>query len=423
MRELGVSGCQLAYVCLILLRSESVLFGITVLICEFEVRGVLLSWDSWGFRVRTCPDSSPAHAELDEQDEYLLDMEVDEIDSMASSHQPLEDLLAAVESETDVYKQVVLLTEKTLKAKETATEQQGGKKSNEQAVDRPVFKKKEPETPMPLTLLHIMEMACGDKAAVALKNDTDASCIARVKQLFPQMQAFVRMVREEEGFVSRKSLETSTDEIKNEHNLLQRRLAQARQEFDLNSSRRSRMQLWTTFSGTCVKAIAKGPEEEMGPVARVPQAFKPSCVMQPDKITRQYQVLCARSCTDDKLRLVLVQGVFRGAVIKKSKEGTRAMRATKPHYDVLPAGACSCVQGSILIPCSDAGVFYASNASPLLSFEVGGAEHQILYEVPSSNYTCKQEDWRLVLTFTPKARNILLLGHFPIFSLSHAKSC
>ena len=134
----------------------------------------------------------------------------------------------------------------------------------------------------------------------------------------------------------------------------------------------------------------------------VPLSLRPSCAMKDDN-TRNYQVLCARSCSDDGLWLVLAQSVFRGAVAKKG--GTRCQRATKPHYDLLPASACCCVQASVLVPGGndDDNILYVTNASPLFTLQVAGNEQQVLYEVPTSHFSCMPEDSKLLVKFTPQA--------------------
>ena len=200
---------------------------------------------------RTCADSMVSD-EPDEQDERMLDMDLDEADPIASPENPLKNLLSSVEAETDVFKQVAALTDETLKAKI-----QGTAGVSEQDLQPQPEKTKRP--PMPLTLIHILETAATALPKHTVKDDTDLACVSRVTVLYKPMQSFIQAVREEEGFVS-KSLEEDMTSA-NQRNVLQRRLAKARQEFDLSNARRSRMQLWMGFTAKCVKASQRAGEK------------------------------------------------------------------------------------------------------------------------------------------------------------------
>ena len=285
-------------------------------------------------------------------------------------------LLANVELESDVHKQVALLAEATLKGEEPVA-----KPSAQDCLGKVVASK---SPAMPLTLSSVLEKA-------------------GMQKLYGPMQTFVRAIREEEGFASKSALDMEGEEPPMQgHNVLQKRLAAARQEFELSSARRSRMQLWTTLAERCVKASQS--ESQDTPITRVPQSFRPSCTLADgaDASRRDYQVLCARTSEDDKLRLVVVQSVFRGAVCKS---GTRAQRATKPHFGVLPATMCSKLQACVLTPGAEYGSFYCNNTSLLLTYVV--ASNQILFELAPQHYTAEEDSLQLWLHFKPEASRVL----------------
>ena len=321
-----------------------------------------------------------------EPDEFALDGEVEELDLLEGLNPGTQATLLNLEAETDLYKQVADLADKTLQAQLQKPADKGADESPPKEV---IAKPAQPAATMPLTLARILENA--DLPAYKALEDTDIACISRVKKLFTPVQRFIRAVREEEGFAPRAALEQEGEQL-NQHNWLQRRLAHARQEFELSGARRSRMQMWMHFAGKCVQA-AQGSVKDSEPAIHVPQCFKPSCILKAsadkDQTKRDYQILCARTCADDKLRLVLVQRVFRGAA---KKTGMRSKRATKPHYGILPAIACAKVQACVLIPDEGDGCFYVSNVCRLQGFEVGGPEHNILCEIPSSHFNCVQDE-------------------------------
>ena len=302
-------------------------------------------------------------------------------------------LLANVELESDVHKQVALLAEATLKGEEPVA-----KPSAQDCLGKVVASK---SPAIPLTLSSVLE-----KAGIPefhAKSDSEAACVRRVQKLYGPMQTFVRAIREEEGFASKSALDMEGEEPPMQgHNVLQKRLAAARQEFELSSARRSRMQLWTTLAERCVKASQS--ESQDTPITRVPQSFRPSCTLADgaDASRRDYQVLCARTSEDDKLRLVVVQFVFRGAVCKS---GTRAQRATKPHFGVLPATMCSKLQACVLTPGAEYGSFYCNNTSLLLTYVV--ASNQILFELAPQHYTAEEDSLQLWLHFKPEASRVL----------------
>ena len=346
-------------------------------------------WDETGKMWLT--STSQASSAEDGEDEFAMDGEVQEPDPDEKPEDPVAVMLANVEVESDLHKEVALLVDATLEAKE---------KTDAHAFQdgpAPVAKDASEAKPniagMPLTLVGILQRA--KIADFSAKDDTESACISRVKKLYEPMKGFVVAVREEEGFAPKLALETDGEELSS-HNFMQRQLARARQDMDLNHSRRSRMQLWMGFAERCVAATKSKESDGEAPVARVPNAFKPSCVLKQDG-KRDYQVLCARSCPDDRLMLVLVQAVYRGAL---KKGGTRAQRATKPHHGVLPANLCSRVHACLLAPSTDSTWFYCNNTSFLLPYDV--AADQILYEVTAEHFTTMEdENLQLWVNFKP----------------------
>ena len=324
-----------------------------------------------------------------------MDGEVQEPDPDEKPEDPVAVMLANVEVESDLHKEVALLVDATLEAKEKTDAHafQHGPAPVAPSMAKDASEAKPNVADMPLTLVGILQRA--KIADFSAKDDTESACISRVKKLYEPMKGFVVAVREEEGFAPKLALETDGEELSS-HNLMQRQLAQARQDMDLNHSRRSRMQLWMGFAERCVAATKSKESDGEAPVARVPNAFKPSCVLKQDG-KRDYQVLCARSCPDDRLMLVLVQAVYRGAL---KKGGTRAQRATKPHYGVLPANLCSRVHACILAPSTDSTWFYCNNTSFLVPYDV--AADQILYEVTAEHFTTMEdENLQLWVNFKP----------------------
>eukprot|EP00439_Symbiodinium_sp_Y106_P037371 s4443_g4.t1 len=377
---------------------------------EYAISMLRNWWDETGRMWLT----STSPCDVDEDDEFALDVEVEEKDPAEKSEDATAVLLANLEVESDLHKDVARLVDATLDAqqkREDAQPLQNSGETKDGAVPVSTSEAK-PVTmfaDVPLTLVGIFQQV--QIPEFKANADTEADCIARVKKLYDPMKGFIVAVREEEGFAPKLALDTDGEEL-NSHNQLQRMLAQARQEMELNNSRRSRMQLWTSFAERCVAATKESQEHAAGaPVARVPQSFRPSCVLKKavdgqDANQRDYQVLCARTCPDDKLRLVLVQSVYRGAMANK-KGGTRALRATKPHYGVLPAHLCARVHACILAPSTDSSWFYCSNASFLLPYDV--AADQIMFEVPAEHFRTKQnENLELWVNFKPEAIQALV---------------
>ena len=168
------------------------------------------------------------------------------------------------------------------------------------------------------------------------KEDSEAKVVLRAKKLHKPLAEFVRAVRARENFVPKASVQCDDGEPANKHNRMEQKLAVARQEFQISAVRRTRFQMWAGFAEKCVQ-IVKPPEANATPVAVAPSDFRPSC-LKADAAEgpgeRVYQVLIARSCVDEGIRLVVVESVFRGALAQQ--KSTRASRVTKPHAESLP---------------------------------------------------------------------------------------
>ena len=272
-------------------------------------------------------------------DEGELDGEVEEEDAPIASGEQV--LLESIEAESDLYKEVVQLTDETL-------DLISKKKASSEAACEAVQAMPQPEQ-APSADTAAQAEACirhaTDIAAHAGQVEASGlSCQARHRAgmccqgrealhphevLHPGRQGG-------EGFAPKSCFDDEAANL-NQHNLLQKQLAKARKEFELNTSRRSRLQLWMDFSAKCA-AVATTSEQPEVPFSRVPQAFRPSCCLTENK-ERDYQIVCARQNTDDQLRLWIVQGVWRGAVRKGA-----ATRAQEADEAALGSSASHCLQ-------------------------------------------------------------------------------
>ena len=207
-----------------------------------------------------------------------------------------------------------------------------------------------PEVPLGtvLTLAEVLKEA-GLESYAPSKNDDESRMLTRIRLLCWQMQAFVSLVRIEEGILSRASI-VGMKRPSNQHNTYEHQLALARAAFQISSGRQSRHSLWCNFSQRAVKDVA----EELSSVGisecsvQAPDAYKIS--KEVDGFPqRTYQLLVvkptqiAESCGG--LRFALTVSAWRAGRNKKSAQGQKPVGT-----GTMPAHLVTFVHVRLLMP-------------------------------------------------------------------------
>ena len=234
--------------------------------------------------------------------------------------------------------------------------------------------------------------------------DDENELFKRIQKLSPHLEGFSAFVRIGEGLLSRASV-TGQVRTRNQQQILEHELAEARTEFVCSQGRQSRLALWQDFSNRVEEALkpVEGPKPDSAEIvsagAKKIQAVSPSSFRSANG-DRICQLLLVKPFlaggSEGPLRLGVVVGAWRGGKSKKQHvwpEGHLPVSsATKVHVRLLTPQGEKNQNGDQLC--------VASSVSAVLS--LGAHDGSILLEVPTACYTVEYTDTHLMIWISKK---------------------
>lgn len=234
--------------------------------------------------------------------------------------------------------------------------------------------------------------------------DDENQLFKRIQKMSPHLGNFSAFVRIGEGLLSRASV-TGQVRTRNQQQILEHELAEARTEFVCSQGRQSRLALWQDFSNRVEEALKPvevpkpDSEETISAGAKKIQAIAPSSFHSANG-ARTCQLLLVKPFlaggSEGPLRLGVVVGAWRGGKSKKQHvwpEGHLPVSsATKVHVRLLTPQGQKNEKGDQLC--------VASSVSAVLS--LGAHDGSILLEVPTACYTVEYTDTQLIIWISKK---------------------
>lgn len=214
--------------------------------------------------------------------------------------------------------------------------------------------------------------------------DTEGSCLLRVRSLAGPIRLFVQKVRLHDKVLSRAQICGKVGKHCGRHHQLEHALARLRRKYSLNGVRQSRFAAWAFFS----RQVATTANEK-GTAASEIQQFVPSCSTRPDG-SRRYQILVIRTHILGKPQFCLVEEVIRGSLNKKG-------RRTGKKLSEMPVDAhmVASIRGVLLEPVAAKNQdnmlrFRCTCRSPSGIFHLSDEDGTLLWVVPGDLFTVEE---------------------------------
>lgn len=140
-----------------------------------------------------------------------------------------------------------------------------------------------------------------------------------MESLHDPIVAFIRTIRQSEGFLSPSQIATrgETQKHSSEHHRIVAQRTQAQEAFGLKCSRQSRLKAWSEFSNLVMARLEESQiSAPSSNLVKQMEAFRPSftrCGLG----KRQYQFIIVRWHALDQPSAALVEQVFRSATVRK----------------------------------------------------------------------------------------------------------
>ncbi|CAE8646667.1 unnamed protein product [Polarella glacialis] len=264
----------------------------------------------------------------------------------------------------------------------------------------------EPNSSCPKTLADVL---AGLLAFASKVDDCEASCVQRVRSIFPAARRLSFLVRQAEGILSKAALQ-GLHGGENRHNTIEHIISLARIAIECSAAKQTRFALWANFSTSCSQFASNGKASKGKKAAVAAQTKANADVAQPvlffltpssvdnetSSCARRYQVLVVRPDATQSLRFALVAEVWRGGIHHDTARTAKKLVPIGP----LPAECAVTIRAVLLMP-AESGSLVCSCLSPVVMLDAH--DGSIMFEIPSASFEASECSTGLTFKLVPSA--------------------